>query len=276
MSFRRRYALLALPLALAMAACTSSSTSGKGQTASAGSTGGASVSSAPSGGSGTPADAAGLGRRMQSAVRGIQTAHISLNVDAAGQQLSGAGDEKLSNGRLVGMDLTESLPGGAGSIEIIIINNRKYAKLPSSMNTSGKPYVLITAQSSNPVVKELAGSLDSALSSASVGSVSAFVTAADSVTVKGSESVEGVATTHYSVVVDVAKLPASLPGKDALVSSGLKTLPIELYIDSAGRPVQVTEHFAVSGQTVSTDVKVTRYNEPVTITEPPADQVSTD
>jgi hypothetical protein len=77
-------------------------------------------------------------------------------------------------------------------------------------------------------------------------------------------------------VVDVAKLPASLPGKDALVSSGLKTLPIELYIDSAGRPVQVTEHFTVSGQTVSTDVKVTEYNAPVTITEPPADQVSTD
>ena len=276
MSFRRRYALLVVPAALALAACTSSSTSGKGQATSSGGTGAASASSTPSGGAGTPTDAAGLGRRMQSGVSGIRSAHISLDVDAAGQKLSGQGDEKLAGGKLVAMDLQETLPAGGGSIRLIIIDNKKYAKLPSSMNTSGKPYVLITPQSSNPVIKQLSGSLDSALSSASLGSVSAFVTAADSVQVKGSETVDGVATTHYSVVVDVAKLPASLPGKDALVSSGLKTLPVELYIDSAGRPVQVTEQFTVAQQNVSTELKVTKYNQPVTITAPPADQVSTD
>ena len=77
-------------------------------------------------------------------------------------------------------------------------------------------------------------------------------------------------------MVDVAKLPADLPGKDALKASGLATLPIELYIDDQGRPIRVTENFKVSGQQVTTVVTVSDYNKPVTITAPPASQVSTD
>ncbi len=86
---------------------------------------------------------------------------------------------------------------------------------------------------------------------------------------------QGVATTHYYVVVDVAKLPTSYAGRSALVQAGIATLPINLYLDSAGRPVQVTEQLTVSGKAVSTTAGVSKYNQPVTITAPPAGQVST-
>ncbi|MFN2559776.1 MAG: hypothetical protein ABR571_00550 [Jatrophihabitans sp.] len=268
MNSRRLCAALALSCLLA--AC-SSSTSGKGSTGSSGAAG--SSAAAPGG---KPTDAAGLGGLMQSAIAGITSAHISLDIDAAGQKVSGAGDEKLSGGKLVAMDITEQLPGGAGSLQLIIVGGKTYAKLPASLNKSGKPYVLVTPDSSNPTVRALAGSLDSALSSASIGSVGAFITAAQTVKLVGSATVSGVKATHYSVVVDIAKLPADLPGKDALASSGLKTLPLDLYIDDQGRPVRVNEDFKVQGQEVASNVTVTNYNKPVTVTAPPASEVSTD
>jgi hypothetical protein len=208
-------------------------------------------------------------------VASIKYAHISLDVNAAGQALTGTGDEQLDAGKLVAMDLKESLPGGAGDIEIIIVDGKTYAKLPTAMNPGGKPYLLVTPNSTNAVVKQLATSLDSALSSASLGSVSAFITAADSVKNKGTATVDGVSATHYAIVVNISKLPASLPGKDALASSGLTTLPLDLYVDDKGRPVQVTENFKVQDQQVATTVKVSAYDQPVTITAPPADQVGT-
>jgi hypothetical protein len=282
MNSRRLCALLALPSAIVLAACTSS-TSGTGSTGSnspAGSTSsssGASAAGASTGSvpAGRPTDAAGLGGLMQSAIAGVTSAHISLDVDAAGQKVTGQGDEKLSAGKLVAMDITEQLPGGTGSLRLIIVGGKTYAKLPPSLNKSTKPYVLVTAQSSNATVRQLASSLDSALSSASIGNVGAFITAAKTVKLVGEQTIIGVKTTHYSIVVDVAKLPADLPGKDALVSSGLKSLPLELYIDEQGRPIQVTEDFQVQGQSVSTHVTVSKYNQPVTVTAPPASQVST-
>jgi hypothetical protein len=277
MTTRRICAVLALSSALALGACTSS-TSGKGQvdgSTPAGQSSAGQTPSSPSSG-GKPTDAAGLGGLMQTAIAGIKTAHITLDINAAGQKVSGVGDEKMLGGKLIAMDLTENLPGGAGSIRLIIVDGKTYAKLPPSLNTSGKPYILVSPNSTNPTVKALAGSLDSALSSASLGSVGAFVTAAKSVVLKGTATVDGVQTSHYSIVVDIAKLPASLPGKDELSAGGLSTLPLELYIDDQGRPVQVTESLQVQGQSISTDVKVSDYNKPVSVTAPPASQVSTD
>jgi hypothetical protein len=275
MNSRRLCAVLALPCLLA--AC-SSSTSGKGSTGSSGAAGsskgaGGSSAAAPAG---KPTDAAGLGGMMQSAIAGITSAHIALDVDAAGQKVTGAGDEKLSGGKLVAMDITEGLPGGNGTMRLIIVGGKTYAKLPPSLNNSGKPYVLVTPNSRNATVRALAGTLDSALSSASIGSVGAFITAAKTVKLDGTETVDGINATHYSIVVDIAKLPADLPGKDALVKSGLTALPLELYIDDQGRPIRVNEDFKVGGQEVSSNVTVSNYNKPVTITAPPAGQVSTD
>lgn len=253
MSFHRGAALLALAAAL----LTSCSSSGGG----------------PSAPSGMPTDASGLGRLLASGVGGIRSAHIKLDLNLGGQELTGSGDEKLADGQLVALDLTENLPGGAGAIRVIVVNGTAFAKLPSSMNSSGKPYLVVSPSSSNQVIRQLASSLESALSSASLGSVTTFSKAAKSVDMKGAETVAGVPTTHYAIVVDISKLPADMPGKADLVKSGLDTLPLDLYIDHSGRPVQITEEFTVQGTKVSTKATVSDYNKPVTITAPPANQV---
>lgn len=261
MTARRACALLLLPVLVGTAACTSS---GKG--------GSQTGSPVPSG---MPTDAAGLSTFVQSAVAHITSAHVNVGLNLSAQTLAGQGDEQLSSGKLVGLDLTENLSGGSGSIQVIVSGGKTYAKLPKSLNPLGKPWLLVTPSSSNPIVKQLAPSLDSALSAVSLGSLSVLVGAAKSVAVKGTETIRGALATHYAIDVEIAKLPASLPGRSELAASGSDTLPLQLFVDTQGRPVRAGPELTVQGQDVSINVDFTQYNKPVTITPPPASQVGT-
>jgi hypothetical protein len=252
MTASRRAALLALPAAI-VTACTSSG-------------GGGGVPS------GVPTDAAALGTLLQSGLATMRSAHFDLGIKIAGQQLTGGGDEKVANGKLVALDLTEDLPG-LGPVRVILVNGTSYAKLPAALNSTGKPYLVVSDSSSNQYVRQLASSLDSALSAVALSGITDITSAAKTFAVKGTETVAGVETTHYSIVVDVAKLPDDFQGKSAIEASGLKTVPLELYIDSSGRPVRLVETLSAQGQTAVTTTTVTDYNKPVTITAPPSDQV---
>lgn len=262
-------AALAAATALAVTGC-SSSTSGQGSTAPARSGPSSSAAANPNG---MPTDAVGLGRLMQSGVSGVKSAHVELSVTAAGQAITGGGDEQLSAGKLAALDITVDLPG-TGSIEVISAGGRTYAKLPPALNKTGKPYVLVTPTSSNPTIRGLASSLQTGLSSASVGDYHTFVQAAESVRLRGSEQVAGVDTTHYSVVVNVDKLPDTVQGKQTLVAAGVTTIPVELWVDRQGRPVQVSENLSVGSQQITSKDVISKYNEPVSISAPPPGQVA--
>ena len=162
-----------------------------------------------------------------------------------------------------------------GDLRLIRVDGTTYAKLPEALTHLSKPYVLVSASSSNPTIRSLANSLDSALASASLGSVGVFIGAASSVKDDGSQNLGSTPTTHYSVVVDPSKLPSSYPGRATLLHAGLRALPVELYLDGAGRPVQVTEKVTAAGQTVDTKITAGNYNKPVVIKAPPKDQVTT-
>lgn len=253
MTARRTITLLAISCALVGTACTSSKSN---------------AGNAPSG---MPTGAVDLAALMESGIAKATSAAFNLDVTIAGQALTGSGVEKLSGGKLVALDVSERLPQGV--IRVILVDGKTYAKLPSSLNPTGKPYLPVTTGSSNAVIRTLAGSLDSAVASASLGDIGAFAKAAKSIHADGSATMQGVSTAHYSIVVDIAKLPDTFPGKQALLSGGVKTIPLELYIDRTGRPIQVTEDFTAQGQKVHTKVVVTNYDKPVTITAPPADQI---
>jgi hypothetical protein len=223
----------------------------------------------------TPSTAPQLAAKLVAGYRSISSAHLDLTVNLAGQSITGSGDEKVSHGTLTALDLKESLPTG-GQLEIIHVGGRTYAKLPSQLNHTGKPYVLVSSQSSDPIIKQLASSLNTALSAASIKTYGLFVHAAKSVKVDGRDTVNGVGATHYTVVVDVTKLPnTSAFSKQALQASGIKTIPVDLWVDDQGRPVKVTEKVAVQGQSVNVIATIGKYNQPVTISAPPANEVST-
>ncbi|MGH3785407.1 MAG: hypothetical protein ACRDRG_02385 [Pseudonocardiaceae bacterium] len=172
------------------------------------------------------------------------------------------------------MDLSEEV-GSLGRVRVIIVDRSTYAQLPPALNQSGKPWVLVTPNSSNPSVRTMATAIESVQSSASLNQLAAFTAAAKRLTLVGSESLDGVPVTHYLIDMDVAKLPSSTPGQQALLAAGITTVPIEMYIDGEGRPVKVATTFTAQGQPVSTVITLSRFNAPVSISAPPADEVST-
>jgi hypothetical protein len=221
-----------------------------------------------------PTDAAGLAAALQASARSVRSAHLSLQVTAAGQAIDGQGDETLSDGKLQSLDLTETVPG-AGQLRILTTGGQTYAQLPASLNRSGKPWVLVSTSSSNPVVAQLASSLEQTQQSASLDQYTAFTQAATGLQVVGREQVGGADATHYRLTVDVTRLPESLPGREQLLGAGLTSLPVDLWVDDRNRPVKVTENLTVQGQAVDTVVTLGNFDAPVSITAPPADQVAT-
>lgn len=238
------------------------------------SSGSASSSSAAPTSAAAPTDAAGLAAALQKGARTIRSAHLSLQVTAAGKTIQGEGDETLSDGKLQDLDLTETVPG-AGQIRIVMAAGKTYVQLPAQVDKSGKPWVLVSTTSSNAVVAQLATTLQQTQQSASLDQYTAFTQAATGLQVVGREQVGGADATHYKLDVDVTKLPEALPEREALLTAGLMSLPVELWVDDQGRPVKVTEDVTVQGQQIDTVVTLGAFDAPVTITAPPADQVAT-
>lgn len=269
-----RPALAAALCAAVLTACSSATSGTATSDAHSPTSASTSPSDATSSSAGT-SDVVALAARMEAASRTVTSAHLKMNVDAAGESLTGSGDEKIGNGKLTAMAMTETLPG-VGAMEIRIVSGKVYLRLPKSLSKSDKPWSLVTASSSNPVVAQVGSSIDQVLSSADIGSSAAFVKAAASVKEQGPTTVGGQPATSYAVVVDVAKLPQDLPGMSALKQVGLTSIPVDLAIDANGRPVRVVEKFTVQGQTVSSTITISDYDQPVSIKAPPANQVSTD
>lgn len=270
MTTRRQLACLPLLAAtgVVLAGCGGGTVDGTASSGSASSSSAAPTSAAP------PTDTAGLAAALTTSARSIRSAHLALQVTAAGQNLGGQGDETLSDGKLQSLDLTETVPG-AGDLRVLVVGGQTYVQLPATLNTSGKPWVLVTAGSSNPVVAQLASSLQQAQDSGSLDQYTAFTQAATDLKVVGPEQVDGADATHYQLTVDVTKLPESLAGREQLLSAGLTSLPVDLWVDRQNRPVKVTENLTVQGQTVQTVVTLGDFDAPVSITAPPADQVAT-
>jgi hypothetical protein len=160
-------------------------------------------------------------------------------------------------------------------VQVRIVGEETFVALPKSLNKSAKPWVVVTSDSNDPVIKSLDASLKSAREAVSPDTASTFADTAKSLRLVGTEQVNGAAASHYSIAVDVSKLPAAYPGRDALMSAGLKTLPVELWIDEHGRPVRLSEKFSAQGQVISTVLNLSNFNATLHITAPPASQVST-
>lgn len=197
-----------------------------------------------------------------------------MTISAGTVGLTGSGDEAIAEGKLQSLNLTENVPS-AGKLRIVMTGGKTYLQLPESLSHSTKPWVLVTPTSTNPVIRQLATTLDSVRQTASLDQFTTFSSVA-TVTAHDPETVDGAPATHYKLRVHVAKLPATLPGKQQLVAAGLSSLPVELWVDEHGRPVKFTQQITVRGQQISTLVTISKYNAPVTVSPPPADQVSTD
>jgi hypothetical protein len=252
MTFRRGAALLSLAAGALLAACTSSGDGGTSPSS------GASLTSAQ------------LSSRITSGAAGLTSAHLKVSLNVAGIALSGPGVEKLADSAVAAMDISLT-SSTAGDVRVISIGDQTYAKLPTSLNQTGKPYLAITPHSTNSTVNLLAPYVGAARAAVSPGELGELVAAAPTVEVKGSESVAGVDTTHYALKPDLARLD---PQTSADLAIPGHSLPLDLWVSSDDKVIRALLGLDVQDQEVPIDITFTDFNQPVTITAPPASQVS--
>jgi hypothetical protein len=271
MMIRRALAgTLVAPLAVALVAC--SSTTDGSPTTSPPATG-SSGSSGSTGGE--PAGTQEFSDRVVAALQSVSSVHVEIVTSLSGQPLTVGGDETIAGGKLTGYRFSETLPGSSTPLVLVFTGGKTYVQPPASLNDTGKPWILVSPTSSNSFARTLATTLGQLQSSASVDSFGVLALASSDLRTIGDETVDGVEATHYAFTVDVAKLPGTFTGKTALQQAGVTSIPVDLWLDAQNRPVKAVQKVSVNGQQTSTTVSISDYNKPVTITAPPADQVST-
>jgi hypothetical protein len=267
-------------VAVALAACSSSKNDSSstapvtapasGGTSSAGSS--TPAGGGNSGGSAAGIDAASFVAQATAATEKAQTVKVKESMTLLGIPITANGAAKFSD-QTADADVTSNTP--AGPVQVIIVGGDVYLK-GLTKATPGKPWTKNAGES-----KEIASALkqsDPRL---------ALQMFADVGTLKqvGTETINGVSATHYSVTVELAKVAKQHPEVadilNVLIKQGVKTQDVQLWVDAQKRPVRIVTSAqlpnpAKPGQKIDSrqTVDFTDWGAPVTIQAPPSDQVA--
>ncbi|MGN6635246.1 MAG: LppX_LprAFG lipoprotein [Oryzihumus sp.] len=244
---------------LAVAGC-----SGGGSTAS----GTSSTTAAPK--PGDVGQASSFTPRLQSAMKGAKTMHLKMTVATAGTQgLTGEGDVSALNG------VAEHLTMKVGSMPMELILKSPAIYLKSAALPVGDKWVVAKEGGTDMLSRQLAPLFEQIKQMQPEQQVSNYAVADQKVV--GQETVDGVATTHYTSSPTAAQIKKALaPALAAQLSDAdLKDLKVDMWVDAQNRPHKVVSTMTAKGQKVSTTVLLSRFGEPVTITAPPAAQTTT-
>jgi hypothetical protein len=247
----RLRALLAAT-ALLVAGCTSSG--------SGGSTGAPTATNRDHSGSIAGAVAA----QMHKGLSSVTSAH--LVIDAGGLGGKSVGDVKYSNGQATASQLTLN---AGGTAHIITVGDTTYAKLPPGRNTTGKPWVIVSNDSSNEFVRALSSQVSLVKAATSLPAIADAVGTATSISDKGTAP-QG---HSYALQLDPSKISDPNLG-GALRDLGEKPVPVTLVLDKSARPTQITIAVKLGTSSFPIVIDVSKFNAPLTITAPPADQVA--
>jgi hypothetical protein len=291
-----RAAAAAVGILLALTACS------KGQVA---------TPTHPNSGPGTSTQAqlVSLLEGARSKATAEKTAHFTQTIvvtpaSGAAQTFSINGAMDVPNHRI---GMTFNLPG-LGAMEGVLDGTIIYEKIPQmAAMLGGKPWFKIDPASLRnaagggqfaPLLSSLDTLLKQAESQDPTSGLSLLAGVSGPVTTAGPDTVRGVATTHYRFEVDSAKALAKLPADaQAAIQSfvaqlGITTTPMEAWIDAEGRirkihatvdtskaaasPFPLPSGMPATGLPKSTEVtmELFDYGAPVSITVPPADQVT--
>lgn len=234
------------------------------------SSGGSTTPSSSASSSGSAGAAAALAAKIRTGLRGLTSAHIDADAGALGGRVTG--DFRYANGSATASDLHIGATG-ADHAEIITVGARSWVKPPAGQTTGSKPWVLVRPDSSNAFVRSVSALTTVAKAAGSLPAVADVVATASAVADKGATSVDGVPAHEYDVEVRPGAAAASAL-TDLLNQVGAPTIPITLDVDQKGRPVHVAVTVALGGANYQFTVAVSKFDAPVRISAPPANQVS--
>lgn len=219
-----------------------------------------------------------LAHLMAKQTQRTHTTHFRLNIAAGEVHVNSTGEAYLA-GTNTKMSMHGDVPG-FGSLDMVVIGDTAYLKLPAGLAATGKPWVKIDPSGTDPVSKALSGMLSQEEQSVDPTKSLAQLTGAATITKRSQTTVNGQPATRYVLSVDTQKLLHSklvTPAMRQLIGSAGASLPPHfteiLWLNSDNLPVKTTVSEKVAGQQVSVVATYTDWGGPVDITAPPADQV---
>ncbi|MGH8890358.1 MAG: hypothetical protein ACRDV3_11480 [Acidothermaceae bacterium] len=174
---------------------------------------------------------------------------------------------------------TMSVSGqNVGPMHEILTPETLYLSMPQLTAQTGKQWVSVPLdQASSLTGLDLSSLMDQA-QQANPSQYLDMLLAGGSLHEVGQESVAGVATKHYVGVIDPATADTQLTGNlkaqlQKLASTlDITSIDVDLWVDDQNLLRKATESYDSSVGPMTTEIDVTAYNTPVTITVPPADQ----
>ena len=228
------------------------------------SSGGGAPSSSAAASTAPNAQAQALAAKLRAGTSGLTSAHIKVVAGSLGG--TSEGDVTFQHGAATASDITLNQ---SGSTRIVTIGDTSYAKLPGGRNTSGKPWVVVSNDTSNEFVRALVGQVAIIKAAVSVPAISALVAEATSVRDLGASATGH----HYAISLDMDRVKQSTLGAQ-LATLGTDPLPVDLYLDPKNRPVEIKISARLGTQPLPITITAGDFNAPVTITAPPANEVA--
>jgi len=192
----------------------------------------------------------------------------AITIDAGGLIATTTGHIKLNAGHATASEF--SIGAGADADHVIVIGSDAYAQLPAGQNTSGKPYVKVSATSGNEFVRALAETLQILQASASLGDLADLVATASAFTDKGAAAG---GTHEYTFSISGDAHGSALQQQVAEIGSD--PVGVDLFVNAQKLPVKVILQVKIGGSALPVTATLSGFNAPVTITAPPANQIAT-
>ncbi len=228
----------------------------------------------------TPADLA----RVTDATRKVNSARFEMRVEG-GEGAFGTADALVATGAFDLQAKASSMTfdaGDVGKMELRVVDGKGYVNFGGLLGSGGPKWMAFDLTDLGSDKKLASGGL---FDPTSVLAQLKAVTG--EVTVVGTETLDGVATTHYHAEVDLAKVladhadelspggKADLSEQLAQLGSGAPTvIPVDVWVGDDGLPRQYRMSMTADDiGTLTTTITFSGFGEPVTVVAPPADQV---
>ncbi|MDX3194504.1 hypothetical protein PV458_39425 [Streptomyces sp. MN03-5084-2B] len=222
-------------------------------------------------------DARALADAATAATASGGSAKFGTDVAVGTVRSKGQGQARFGAGGTAQVMTTDFLGEPA---ELRLVAGKLYAKVPEGSRDelgTGKPWVVVAADGTDPFSQVLGGSLTQLAEQNDPAHTLGEIRTAGTIVAAERTDLGGVAAEHYRVDLDLARLgtdlPAGLPA-DAAARVGGK-FPVELWLDDLHRPLQIV--LDLSPILPGSDARITtRYSEwgtAVDIQPPPAGEV---
>jgi hypothetical protein len=228
------------------------------------------------GGSASASDIAGAAKKT------ARSGSLEADFTISGAGLDGSGSGVFNTGERRSGQLTMTVTAGGRQIPVdtIVTGNILYMRSPvfAQTLTEGKQWIKVDLAE---LAKQRGTDLSSFLNaSPTPTNALAYLAGASKVKKVGSESVQGVKSTHYEVTVDLQRAASRAKGsvraslERVISESRLKTLPLDVWVDGSGYIRKVSyEENAGGAQSANVTMELHDFGTSVSIKPPPSDAV---